>query len=128
VYTGRLEARPTPCILIFTSESILITAKEQTVKTISYKDLIGFNDKQIDDRVHTIQLNSYPKIKKLFRSEKRYLETFQIWVKMDEEEYERLKVLLLRVITNRPIKVSQTPLKLLIYLNPMAGSNSRKHF
>jgi diacylglycerol kinase family enzyme len=46
---------------------------------------------------------------------------------MTEDELSRFKTSLLRIITNRPIK-ELSPLKLLVYLNPNAGSNSQKHF
>jgi len=44
---------------------------------------------------------------------------------MNEQEVASLKNKLLKIITNRP---PSQQLKLLVYLNPNAGSNSQKHF
>ena len=58
----------------------------------------------------------------MFREEQRYVEEVQFSCK--EDEVKSLKAAVVEAITNRPTGSS---LKVLIYFNPNAGSNSAKH-
>jgi hypothetical protein len=64
------------------------------------------------------------KRKKLFHSERRYLESVVFYAK-DNESTREMEQVVIEVITNR--KYGE-PLKLLIYFCPVSGSNAKKHF
>jgi hypothetical protein len=79
--------------------------------------------------LHRFRINSFPRrVAGCCKEEGRVVEHITVWLELNEIELESFKLSLLHRITKLSVENSYQPPTLLIYLNPNAGANSRKHW